>query len=250
MKKFFFFLLLCCFVFLGKLAHAEESALPRKGWHKGPYLTANFGISQVTNDPHVITGRKYNGNFLPSFGLTFGWDINDWIGPMLQANYATTSAQVGDPNNDNNNGEPYPSNPDLVFAAGTFPVEKARQHVINVALFVRATHPYFTNTDTQPKNIKFIPYAKLGGSFHGMIIDAPTDANKVGAIGGGPSLGLGLEFFIWKGFIFVIDTTAHLTFQDAFYRNINTNRGPRNLKVVEGGFKPHFDAHGLLGWHF
>ena len=102
MKKFIFFLLFCC-ICLGKLAYAEESVSPRQGWHKGPYLTANFGMTQVTNDPHVITGRKFDGNILPSFGLTFGWDINDWIGPMLQANYATTRAQVGDPNNGNNN---------------------------------------------------------------------------------------------------------------------------------------------------
>lgn len=223
---------------------------PEKGWHKGPYLTANVGMIQVTNDTHVVTGVKYDGTIDPEFGFTFGWDIADWIGPMLQINYSTSTSTVGDPNGGNNGGAAYPSNPGVTFPAGTFPVETARQHVIDISLFARATLPYFTRAGWQPNMVKIIPYAKLGGTGYAMYVNAPTAANKGGALGGGPAVGLGCEFFIWKGFFIAIDATEHFIIQKSFSRNITTNAGQQNFKILEGGMKPHFALNGLFGWHF
>ncbi len=226
---------------------AKGEKFPDKGWHKGPYLTANVGMIQVTNDKHVVTGLKFDGTIEPEFGLTFGWDIADWIGPMLQINYSTSTASVGDPNGGNNGGAAYASNPGVTFPAGTFPVENARQHIVDFSLYARATLPYFTRAGWQPDKVKIIPYAKLGGTGHAMYVNAPTAANKGGALGGGPAVGLGCEFFIWKGLFIALDATEHFIIQKAFYRNITTNAGVQNFKILEGGMKPHFALTGLFG---
>ena len=205
----------------------KASDFPEKGWHKGPYLAANIGMMQVTNDKHAVTGRKFDGTFDLNFGLTFGWDITDWIGPMLQINYATATGTVG-------NG------------TATYPTENARQHAMDISLFAKATLPYFTTAEWQWKNLKILPYAKLGGTGHAMYVNAPNTNNKIGAYGGGPAVGLGCEFFIWKGFFFAIDATENLIFQGSYSRTINGV----NTKVIDGGFKPQFVFAGLIGWHF
>lgn len=219
------------------------SDFPEKGWHKGPYLTANIGMMQVTNDKNVVSDKKFNGPFDVSFGLSFGWDIADWIGPLLQINYATASSSVGTGAAVTKDGINYP--------ATTFPVENAREHAADISLFVKATAPYFVYADWQPKSVKIIPYAKLGGTAHGVYVNAPTSANKAGALGGGPAIGLGCEFFIWNGFYVGIDATEHLIIQKAFYKNLTDDAGTtRNTKITESGFKPQFTLYGMIGWHF
>ena len=208
---------------------------PEKGWHKGPYLAANIGMMQETKDTHVVTGNKFNGPFDMNFGLTFGWDIADWIGPMLQINFATAKADVG------NGGAAIGAYP-----AGTFPTESARQYAMDFSIFAKATLPYFTRAEWQWKNLKILPYAKLGGTGYGMIVNAPTDANKIGAYGGGPAVGLGVEFFIWKGLFCALDFTENLIFRGSYSRTI----AGVNTQVIQSGFNPQFVLNGLIGWHF
>jgi hypothetical protein len=172
-----------------KKHHVKASDFPEKGWHRGPYVAATVGMMQVTNDYHVVTGRPFDGKFDPAFGLIFGWDIADWIGPMLQINFATASDTVGDANGGNNGGAAYPSNPGVTFPVGTFPIESARQYVLDFGLYAKATLPYFTRAEWQPKMVKILPYAKLGGTAHAVFNNAPTNANKAGAFGAGPALG-------------------------------------------------------------
>jgi len=205
----------------------KASDFPEKGWHKGPYLAANIGMMQATNDKHAVTGRKFDGTFDVNFGLTFGWDIADWIGPMLQINFATATGTVGD-------------------GTATYPTENARQYALDFSVFAKATLPYFTRAEWQWKNLKILPYAKLGGTGLAMYVNAPNTNNKIGAYGGGPAVGLGCEFFIWKGFFFAIDATENLIFQGSYSRTING----ANTEVVNGGFKPQFVFAGLIGWHF
>lgn len=220
------------------LARAESPKFPDKGWHKGPYVLLHGGMMQVTNDKHIVTDRKFNGSLDPAFGLTFGWDIADWIGPMMQITYATTTSEVGSAVAVAKDGVNYP--------AGTFPVETARQHVLNFGLYARATLPYFTRANWQPNSVKIIPYAKLGGVGHALFVNAPTDANKTGAVGGGIGFGAGVEMFIWKGLFVGLDVTENVIFQKAFYRTING----ANTKVTDGGAKMQFNLLGMVGWHF
>jgi len=211
-------------------AHAgkvKASDFPEKGWHKGPYVAITGGMMQMSKDRHTQTGRKFNGSINPAFGLAFGWDIADWIGPLLQMTYSTTTAQVGD-------------------GTATYPVENARQHAMDFGLYCRATLPYFTRASWQPNNVKFIPYAKLGGTGYAMFVNSPTDANKIGAYGGGIGVGLGMEFFIWKGLFLAVDFTENLIFQGSYYRTINGV----NTKVVDGGLNAQALILGMLGWHF
>lgn len=226
------------------------SDFPEKGWHKGPYLTANVGMLQLTNDYHVVTGRPFDGQFNLAYGLTFGWDIADWIGPQMQINFTTKTDQVGDPNGGNNNGAAYPSNPGVTFPAATFPAQNGRQYALDFSLFCKATLPYFTRAEWQPKIVKIIPFAKLGATGHAVFNSAPTTANMAGAFGGGPAIGAGVEFLIWKGFFVALDFTEHLILQKSIRKTITTNAGNQNFEITKGGFKPHFTLFGLFGWHF
>ena len=113
-------------------------------------------------------------------------------------------------------------------------------------IFAKATLPYFTRAEWQWKNLKILPYAKLGGTGYGMIVNAPTDANKIGAYGGGPAVGLGVEFFIWKGLFCALDFTENLIFRGSYSRTI----AGVNTQVIQSGFNPQFVLNGLIGWHF
>jgi hypothetical protein len=206
---------------------ALATEFPEKGWHKGSYLAASAGMMQVTNDRHSQTNRKFDGDINPTFGLTWGWDIADWIGPMLQILYSTATSQVGD-------------------GTATYPIENAREHVLDFSIFARATLPYFTRASWQPDMIKIIPYLKLGGTGHALFVNAPTDANKVGAFGGGPAVGAGVELFIWKGLFVALDATENFIIQKSYYQTINGQR----TKVTAGGLKPQFVLLGLIGVHF
>lgn len=242
--------LLGLLVIVAFLAAASTAAAgtnwPDKGWHRGPYLTANVGMTQATNDKHTITDRNFDGSLLPSFGLTFGWDVADWIGPLLQMNYATIGGQAGDPNN--NIVRTYQG---FDFPANTFPVQQAREHVINFGLYCRATLPYFTKAAWQGKNLKIIPYIKIGGLGHGLYVNAPTVNNKIVAFGGGLGFGGGAELFIWKGFMFALDITENVIFQQSLHKNINDVDGiPRRLTILRGGTELQFNLQGLFGYHF
>lgn len=219
-------------------------SFPDKGWHKGPYITGNVGMMQATNDRHVVTQRKFDGTIIPAFGLTFGWDIADWIGPQLQLSYGTATGQVGTSAAVTSGGTVYP--------AGTFPLENAREHAINFGLYCRATLPYFTKASWQGDNFKFIPYFKMGGVGHALYVNAPTAANKTGAFGGGIGFGLGAELFIWKGFVIAIDATENIIFQGSYYKNITPAGAAAAVrtKIIEGGTKPQFNLTGMFGWHF
>ncbi|MBI4211045.1 MAG: outer membrane beta-barrel protein [Deltaproteobacteria bacterium] len=224
----FFAVLAVCSGFVGQ-AQAEE------GWHKGFYVQGNIGMTQVNNDTHLVTNVEFAKKTELSYGLTLGWDVNDWIGPFFTAIYSTATSTVGTA-----------TGAAGAFPAATFPSESAREHVADVTLGARATLPYFIDADWQPESIKFIPYAKLGGTAHGLFVNASTDANKVGAFGGGPSLGAGIEAFIWKGLIVSVDFMEHLIFQKEFRRTI----AGTDTAVTEGGFKPRFSVQAGLGWHF
>lgn len=237
MKKITVCLLMVVFsmvIFSGVL-QAKQSEFPERGWHKGPYIGISGGMMQATNDKHVVTGRSFDGAIDAAVGLTFGWDIADWIGPMMQITYGMATGAVG------NGGAAVGAYP-----AGTFPDENARQHVFDFGLFARATHPYFLTASWQPKSVKIVPYAKLGGVGYGMYVNAPTSANKTGAFGGGPAIGLGCEFLLWKGLFFSLDLNENFIIQKSYWKTI----AGVNTKVVEGGFKPQFLMLGLVGWHF
>lgn len=210
-----------------KSEKSPRPEFPEKGWHKGPYIALHGGMMQVSNDTNIQTNVKFDGMWNPAFGFTFGWDIADWIGPMLQMTYSTKSATVG-------NG------------TANYPVENARQHVMNFSLFARATLPYFTRARWQPNSVKILPYLKLGGTGHAMYVNANADGNKVGGFGGGVGIGGGCEFYIWKGLFVAIDLTENLIFQQALYKTV----GGVNTKLTDGGFKAQFNLLGLIGWHF
>lgn len=229
-------------------AFAAGPKWPDKNWHRGFYITGNVGMMQVTNDKHAVTGKPFNGPIDPSFGLTFGWDVVDWIGPLLQVNFATTTGTAGDARN--NNADMTYGN--LTFPAGTFTAQSGvREYALDFGLYVRATLPYFTKASWQKDNFKIIPYAKAGGLGHGLFVNASSDNNKIGAYGGGLGFGAGVEFFAWNGFVFSIDATEAIIFQQSVKTTINDTSGtPQRVDILQGGTKMQFNLLGLIGWHF
>ena len=249
MKRLVLVLTVIAFLFAAGTASAGPQ-FPDKGWHKGPYLTVNGGMMQSTNDKHAVTNRKFDGTFDPAVGITFGWDIADWIGPMLQMNFGFVKGQVGDSNGGNNGGVPYPAYPTITFDPGTFPIQNAWEYVINIGLYCRATLPYFTKASWQGKNVKFIPYLKLGGVGHGLFVNASNNNNKIGAYGGGIGMGAGVELFIWKGLYAGIDVTENIIFQQSLSKTITAAGVPQKVKILKGGTEFQFNLLGMLGWHF
>lgn len=212
---------------ISSLAFAERIEFPDKGWHKGFWITAMGGMQQATHDRNIQTNRKFNGSIIPAFGLSLGYDIADWIGPMLQMQYGTTTDQVG-------NG------------AVDYPFENAREHALTMRLAARATVPYFTKASWQPNSVKIIPYGKLGGVGHALYVNAPSTGNKIGAWGGGATIGAGVEFLIIDRIFVGLDVSEDLMFLQSYYRTINGVR----TKIVNGGFKPMFTLMGMVGYHF
>lgn len=160
-------LVLIVTVIVSSLAIAGPK-FPDKGWHKGPYLLLMGGMTQLTNDKNIQTNRKFDGTWTPAVGLTFGWDIADWIGPMLMLKYAFATDTVGDGTVSN-------------------PIQNGREHAISISLLGRVT--FLTRWKNISKNFKMLPYVKLGFTAHALYVNAAADANKAGSWGFGPGVG-------------------------------------------------------------
>ena len=213
-----------------------EASANSEGWDQGFYLSVGAGYMQVNNDSHVITGSQFSKNWEPALAnLTIGWDATMWVRPLLSMTYTTATSSVG------NAGAAVGA-----FPAGTFPRENAREHVLDITLANRFTLPYFVEKGNDA-TVKFLPYLKVGGTAHALFVNASTDANKVGAFGGGPAVGIGAQINVWKGLFFNIDATEHLIFQKAYKTTV---AGTPDTKVTDGGFKPRFAVLGSIGWHF
>lgn len=199
---------------------------PEKGWHKGPYLFVMGGMTQAGNDRNVDTNMRFASIFAPAVGLTFGWDIADWIGPMLSLKYGFDTDTVG--NNTPNH-----------------PVQNAREHIINIELMGRVT--FLTGWKNISEKFKILPYVKVGGAAHGLYINAAASANKGGSWGYGPGVGAGIEGLIidkiWVG----IDLQENLLFLQSVKKTVG---GTPNTEILKGGFYPQFALMGTVGYHF
>jgi len=242
MKRFLFLLLAVSFV------SSAFAGSPEEKWHKGFYIATDIGMMQITNDRHAVTKIPFDSKVAPLYGLTLGWDITDWIGPMLEINFATTTGTAGDPVH---GGEDFTYPGGFHAKANTFPAERAREYALDFGLYLRATLPYFTEAAWQGENLKFVPYLKLGGLGHGLFVNAKTNNDKIAAFGGGLGFGAGMELFIWKGIIFDLDAVENIIFQQGIKKKIEDFNGvEQNVDILEGGTKAQFRLVGKLGFHF
>lgn len=205
-------------------AHAGGPSFPDKGWHTGPYLAVTGGMMQATDDTNVVTNRKFNGSFIPSVGLTFGWDFTDWIGIMLQGNFGFASDQVG------NGSADYPS-------------ENGDEYALNATLAAR--YIFLTNWEGQPSSVRILPYVKLGGTGRALYVHA-SGGNQIGAYGGGVATGAGVEFLVIDRIFLALDMTENLMFMQDYSKTV----GGVTTQIIKGGFKPQFQLLGMVGYHF
>lgn len=228
MKKFVIILVLVALTVTASNAIAGKAKFPDKGWHRGFYALAMGGMIQATNDRNVDTGRKFGSSFDPGVGLTLGWDITDWIGPMLSFKYGFDTAQVG-------NG------------TVAHPTQNAREHLINAELSARFSPLALIKWKNLSDTIKMLPYVKAGFAASGLYINASADANKAGSWGYGPSVGAGVEFLVWEKLWFGFDLQENLLFLQGVKKTVN---GVANTTIIQGGFHSQFSLMGVVGYHY
>ncbi len=186
--------------------------------HTGSYLYAMGGFSTVTHDTNARTNLKFGGAIIPSFGLTYGYNITDWIAPEIQFSYAT--------------------------GTGNTPSGRSREHVLNVR--INAKYSFLTNQAmNQSGNWRYYPYVKAGGVVHGLFVNAQNDNDKIGAYGGGVGLGGGLEIN-YKALYLGLDISNDLLFLQGQTKTI----GGVQTTILDGGFAYMFTFAGAIGVHF
>lgn len=206
-----------CFLFFATTTQAFDV----NNNHTGSYLYIMGGIQDVSNDTNVrVTPNQEFGNDIePSMGLTYGYNITNWIAPELQFSYVT--------------------------ATGSTPGGSAREHALTIRL--NGKYSFLTNSSFNAnRKIKIYPYAKAGGLAHAVYVNAPVTDDKVGAWGYGFDLGGGVEFN-WKALYLGLDISNDFVFLKEYTRNIT---GVGETVILNGGFDYQIGAVAAVGVHF
>lgn len=186
--------------------------------HTGSYIYAMGGIQRVSQDTNARTGLTFGNGIEAGMGLTYGYNITDWIAPELQFSYVT--------------------------ATGTTPSGSAREHVLTVRL--NAKYSFLTGAGfNQDRTVKIYPYVKAGGLVHGLYVNAPNANDKIGAWGGGFGVGGGLEVNI-KALYLGLDVSNDFVFLRDQFKTIAGTR----TQILNGGFSYQYAVMGAVGVHF
>lgn len=193
------------------------NALPRKGFHEGPFLALAAGITQFDWDVNQRTGVQEGNSYEPAFGLLFGWNVRDGWAPELQLRYATESE------------------------AGR------REHIAAVNTGIVFTLLLDALTDLGHWQI--LPFLRPGGVYQLATIpgDPLSSSPRLISQGGGPSIGGGIRV-LFKKYLYV-----GLQAQEEFiWHNSHTQSLPGlgNVLVYKGGMDLQFQAFLTLGVHF
>lgn len=212
MKTFISLIVLLLTFFASFVVSAEGE----KGFHTGPYLVVEGGVIQADHDFDVAANEQVGGNYEPTFGFIFGWNIWDYFSAELQGMYSTNK------NNDR------------------------RIHIATGNLYAKGTLVLKALTST---NFKTLPFIKAGSSIRASVLPANRNSTNDNAtqLGFGPSVGGGIAFLWGKYFYFGVDVQGDLL----FYNDINeTVNGVPDTLVYKGGFSPSLGTFGFVGVHY
>lgn len=192
-------------------------ARPLKGFNTGPYLYAEGGAIQVSFNKDEQTGQKYSGEFMPSIGLIFGWNIWDYLSAELDGRYTTNRT------------------------------EGKREHLVSANVYGR--YYFIIDQLTDSESFKVMPTVKGGFSFRiASLPGNPASADTaLTTFGWGPSFGAGINFLVKKYLSFGVDAQEDLVFFQDKHQTLSSGAG---ALVYKGGFYPQFSVMGYIGVHY
>ena len=203
------------------LLSATANAKPLEGFHAGPYLTVEIGLVQSSADDDQQANSKVGANFERSFGVLFGWNLNDYFATEIKGRYSTNQNQG------------------------------RRQHLVNANLGGRYSFIFDKLTDF--KSLRILPYVSSGIALR--IASLPgniqSSNSAITALAVGPYVGTGVTF-MWKKYLyFGANLSGDLLFQESVRQDLDlASPALSNQLIYNGGFQPAFSTGFILGVHY
>lgn len=193
-------------------------ARAKKGFHTGPYLALEVGAMQAEFDKNQVTGQDVGGNFEPSLGFLFGWNVTDELSAELQGLYTTNRLNAG-----------------------------GREHVASGGVFGKWS--IVTDALTDFQKIRILPFVKVGMLVRAASLPNTEDPNDdtMSTIGWGPAIGGGIAFLAFKYFYFGVDVQGEFLL---FEEKRTTVNGVPNTLLYKGGLHPSVATLAILGVHY
>lgn len=199
------------FCFISSAVAKADWASKEKGWHKGTYVLLGLGFLNVDKDTNVNTNQAFGSNIILGTGLTFGWNFLDNWAAELQMRYGTE------------------------VASGQ------REHAANIN--INAKYSLILDSLTRMENLRFLPYAKVGGGIFGAAVPDITAGNdRLGVFGPTFDFGVGMEMLFYKLWYFAVDFTQDFAFLQ--------DKSKGGQKILNGGFDPQSSVYAYVGIHF
>jgi len=211
-------ILLALFVCVSaSVAHAR----PPKGFHTGPYLAIEGGISYATFDVNQRTNEKVGTVIEPNVGFIFGWNVYDWLAAEMSGRYSTSEKR------------------------------SRREHIANANLVAKAF--LITDALTDFKSLRILPYAKAGlAMLFGVLPEdeSVSTTNTRFDYGFGPTVGAGVMFLFAKYAYLGLNVQGDMLFLQDIRSNIASGGTTTNTLIYKGGFQPQLYSSFIAGVHF
>lgn len=203
------------------VATSAAHAKPPKGFHTGPYLALEGGISYADFDVNQRTNEKVGTIVDPNVGFIFGWNVYDWLAAEMSGRYSTSEKRG------------------------------RREHIANANLTTKAF--LITNALTNFKTLRILPYAKAGLAM--IFADLPEDeivsaTDTRFTYGFGPTVGVGVMFLFKKYVYLGINAQTDLLFLQDIRSSITSGGTTTSTLIYKGGFQPQFYSSFIAGVHF
>jgi opacity protein-like surface antigen len=202
-------------------AASAAHARPQKGFHTGPYLALEGGISYADFDVNQRTNERVGTVVEPNVGFIFGWNVYDWLAAEMSGRYSTSEKRGH------------------------------REHIANANLTTKAF--LITNALTNFKTLRILPYAKAGLAM--IFADLPEDetvsaTNTRFTYGFGPTVGAGVMFLFKKYVYLGINAQSDLLFLQDTRSSITSGGTTTSTLIYKGSFQPQFYTSFVAGVHF
>ncbi len=213
------YLLITTAAMLVILTSMEAVARPHRGFHTGPYLAVEAGLSYNDFDRNQRTGEKVGTVVEPTLGFLFGWNIYDWFAAEMSGRYSTSEKR------------------------------DRREHVAGVNLNAK----FFLITDalTDFKSLRILPFAQVGPALNVAVLPSdelsanPDDTRT--SIAYGPSVGGGVMFLFAKYVYLGLKAKGDFLYYEEIRQTISSTPG---VVIYRGGFIPSFVVTAIIGVHF
>ena len=216
MKKTLFIIGLIAAILSALPAYAR----PQKGFHTGPYLCLEVGMSHNDFDYNERLGQKVGTNIEPAVGFLFGWNVFDWLSAELAARYSTSEK------------------------------DDRREHIAGANLNTK----FFLITDalTDFDTLRILPFAKTGLAIHASVLpgDPASTDSHVTSFAYGPSVGAGVMFLFQKYVYLGLNAQGDFLFFDDISQDVTVNGVTSNQMIYKGGITPQYVISAILGVHF